>query len=183
MNECLPHCLCGYLSSELSRSVCFSLSLRVSQSLAVSLCVALPRFSQASAPPMGQSQLAPTPTPTSQELPGGAQLPHSQTSGHSWEGGWARLLRPSSGQCPLPPPPQALLASGRVGASQGRRAGGWGLGWVSWEGVPGGRTELRPRVAPWEFPRLLSPLCLGEIEPLLPAPKKGKRSQWDRRPA
>lgn len=40
-----------------------------------------------------------------------------------------------------------------------------------------------PRVAPWEFPRLLSPLCLGEIEPLLPAPKKGKRSQWDRRPA
>ena len=133
MNDCLPHFLRVCLPSDFSGSLrlCFSPSLCVSLSqslLSLSPSVSLPRLSQASAPPMGQSQLAPHPPPPLPRSFQAGKLPPIR--GHSREGGggggWAWLLRPSLGLCPLHQPPQVLSvsASGGVRAAQRRSADG-----------------------------------------------------------
>lgn len=85
-----PHFLCVYLFHLVSRGLSlFSLSLLcLSQSLAVSLSMSL---SHASPRPQLLQRASPswphTPTPSSQEFPGQAQLPHPQTRDSSQEGG------------------------------------------------------------------------------------------------
>lgn len=130
MNECLPHFLPVCLPSDFSGSLrlCFSPSLCVSLSqslLCLSLSVSLPRLSQASAPPMGQSQLAPHPPPPLPRSFHAGKLPRIR--GHSREvGAGAWLLRPSLGLCPLHRLPQVLpvSASGGVRAAQRGSADG-----------------------------------------------------------
>lgn len=84
-----PRFLCVYLFHRVSRGLSLSLSLLcLSQSLAVSLSMSL---SHASPRPPLLQRASPswphTPTPSSQEFPGQAQLPHPQTRGSSQEGG------------------------------------------------------------------------------------------------
>ena len=119
-------CVCLLISRGLSVSVSVCVSL--SQSLlSLSPSVSLPRFSQASAPPMGQSQLAPhPPPPLPRNLQAGKLPPIRGHSREVGEGGWAWLLRLSLGLCPLHRLPQVLSvsASGGVRAAQRRSADG-----------------------------------------------------------
>lgn len=114
------------LTFSLCVSLLFSqgLSVSISPCLCVSLSVAsppfsvpLPRLSQASAPPTGQSQLAPQPTPPVPRSLQAGKLP--PTRGHSREGGLGLAATTFTRTVPFAP-----AASGFAGH-------GWG------EGVPG----------------------------------------------
>lgn len=126
MNDCLlTFSVC--FSLLISRGLFVSVSLRLcvcvsfSQSLLLSFSVRvsptpLPGLSSSNGPvPAGPAPA----TPTSQELPGW-EAPSDQRP-EPGSGGWAWLLRPSLGLCPLHRPPQVLPASASGGVRAAQR--------------------------------------------------------------
>lgn len=146
-------------------SVC--LSLLLSQFPAVCACVSvcrfptpLPHFRSSSGPvPAGPTP----PTPSSQELPGRAQLPHPQTRGHSPEG---ELSLVAPGPCPLPRLLQPLPATG---AMNGRLRMGWILD-VRVRGGEGHPGQVATPGSPWQDPTAPVPAVPWRARALLPAP-------------